>query len=147
MLYVRMITLTVLYAVLFVFSVTGLCVSDAITCSAGSDLELRKAFFPMMLATLILLAVSGFVAWLYTAITSRHSPMTKSAVHFLVVGFLVGLLPRILWTLVSGSYPEEFYPQPEYLLFGFAGMLMALVDISWLRRSGKSGPDPDSSVK
>ena len=125
----QLLTAAVCSGVALAASVAGFCISGIFRCSVGTNFSLMEAVGPLALLVIALFSISGVIltcaACVVTLTTRLHQPF--HGIVILLGGALAGFIPRLAWEILTGSFPETFYPHLEYVPFGIAGIVTIVV--------------------
>jgi hypothetical protein len=115
-----------------IFSVAGIglmCSTGLFRCRVGSDISVSEAVVPLLLVFGGLFLVGVGVAFLSEQVVgmANSSGARRPLLWWVVGGAAIGIVPRILWEVATGSFPTTFYPTADYVPFIVGGIASTLV--------------------
>lgn len=106
-----------------------MCSTGFFRCRIGSDVSVSEAVIPLLLVFggifLIGLGV-GFLSEQVVAM-AKNVRATRPVLWWVVGGAVVGIVPRLLWEIMTGSFPATFYPTGDYVPFIVGGIASTLI--------------------
>lgn len=106
-----------------------MCSTGFFRCRIGSDVSASEAVIPLLLVFggifLIGLGV-GFLSEQVVAM-AKNVRATRPVLWWVVGGAVVGIVPRLLWEIMTGSFPATFYPTGDYVPFIVGGIASTLI--------------------
>jgi len=117
------------YAVVVVGGVGGFCAVHVFNCRFNTDVLVEEAIVPILVVGLAICLVGLVVAALNAMTISYLSKegRTPSTGSVVVIGMTAGILPRVVWEVFSGRFPDTFFPHIDYVPFLVGGLVVALM--------------------
>lgn len=132
----KLFILSIIYGVTCLAGVWSFCGVDIFKCTVANQISMQEAFIPATFLALILfgigIIVSGLIYWVHNWLMKTHG--NYAWIFLIPTGAVIGAIPRAAWTLATGVYPNNYYPNAEYLLFLLAGAVVAVMCLVVFRK-------------
>lgn len=115
------------YALACATGIVMLCRFSAFTCKYDGVLVLTAWAFPVFIVFGGLFIVGMGVTYFNFYIYAHMKKTVGSSFLRFVLGSVSGVLPQLLWYLVSGAFMENLYPSFQYVPSLLGGMAVALL--------------------
>lgn len=115
-----------------IFSIAGvglMCTTGLFRCRVGSDVAVSETIVPLLLVFGGLFLVGVGVAFLSERLVGMAKGVSarRPVLWWIVGGAVIGIVPRILWEIATGSFPATFYPTADYVPFIVGGIASTLI--------------------
>jgi hypothetical protein len=104
-----------------------MCSTGLFRCRIGSDITFSEAILPFLLVFGGLFLVGVGVGFLSQQVVANSSSANRPVLWWVAGGAVVGIVPRLLWELATGSFPTTFYPTADYVPFIVGGIASTLI--------------------
>jgi hypothetical protein len=127
-----------------VFSIAGvglMCTTGLILCRIGSDVAVSEAVVPLLVVFGGTFLIGIGVAFLSEQVVAMAKNVSagRPVLWWVVGGAVIGIVPRLLWEVTTGSFPGTFYPTADYLPFIVGGVASTLIAGSLRKPVNASG--------
>lgn len=125
---VRLVLSSLAFSLFSIAGVGLMCSTELFRCRMGSDVAVSEAFVPLLLVFGALFLIGIGVAFLSEQVVEMAKKVSarRPMLWWVVGGAVVGIVPRILWEVATGSFPATFYPTADYVPFIVGGIVSAL---------------------
>ena len=126
------------------FAIAGvgvMCSTGLSRCWVNPDVSVSEAVIPLLAVFGGLFLVGVGVAFLSDQVVAMAKSVSARwpMLWWIVGGAVVGIVPRMLWEVATGSFPATFYPTADYVPFIVGGIASTLI-AGLLRRSANASP-------
>ena len=125
----RLIASSLVFSAFLSGGVWFLCANGAFHCQVGTNVLFSEALIPVLIVIGLMFLVGIVVSFLSELVITFENN-TRRATRLLIWvigGAIVGVLPRLIWKLATGSFPTSLYPHIEYLPFIAGGVACTLL--------------------
>jgi len=126
---VRLVLSSLAFSVFSIAGVGLMCSTELFRCRIGSDVAVSEAVVPFLLVFGGLFLIGIGVAFLSEQVVAMAKKVSarRPMLWWAVGGAAIGIVPRILWEVATGSFPATFYPTADYVPFIVGGIASALI--------------------
>jgi hypothetical protein len=139
--FVRLMLSSLAFCTFAIAGVGLMCSTGLFRCRVGSDIAVSEAVIPLLLVFGGLFLIGVGVAFLSEQVVAmaKSASARRPVLWWIGGGAVVGIVPRMLWEVATGSFPATFYPTADYVPFIVGGIASTLI-AGFLRRTANASP-------